>query len=110
MPTQETVSIAEQNDRFRQTFVGGLVTITPQVQALEAETKNKLLAAVRQFDEFTEDNDPYGEHDFGSVKLAGETWFWKIDLYDTNYEYRTPDPLDLGVTRRVLTVMQAHEY
>jgi hypothetical protein len=27
-------------------------------------------------------NDPYGEHDFGSFELAGEKFFWKIDYYD----------------------------
>ena len=31
-------------------------------------------AAIRKvvdFDDFNEDNDPYGEHDFGSFELAG---------------------------------------
>jgi hypothetical protein len=28
-----------------------------------------LMRAVREFDEFTEDNDPRAEHDFGSIVL-----------------------------------------
>jgi len=110
MQTRETVSVAEVNDRFRQSFIGGLVAITPRVEAPEGDIKSRLLNAVRKFDEFTPDNDPYGEHDFGSVKLAESTWFWKIDLYDQHYEHRSPDPLDLSVTRRVLTIMHATEW
>jgi len=109
MPTPETVSIAEASDQFRKSFVGGLVVVTPRVEELQASIKGQLLRAIREFDTFTSDNDPHGEHDFGAIKLDGETWFWKIDLYDQHYEYRSPDPLDLGVPRRVLTIMHATE-
>ena len=34
------------------------------------------------FENFTDDNDPYFEHDFGNFELDGETIFWKIDLYE----------------------------
>jgi Protein of unknown function (DUF3768) len=34
---------------------------------------------VHKFADFNENNDPYGEHDFGSFELAGETFFWKIE-------------------------------
>jgi hypothetical protein len=37
---------------------------------------------VQNFADFSADNDPYGEHDFGSFEVAGETFFWKIDLYE----------------------------
>lgn len=67
-----------------------------------------LLAAVRSFERFTEDNDPYGEHDFGSLEWHGEKVFWKIDYYDQALEYGK-DPLDLEC-KRVLTVMLASEY
>ena len=110
MQTHETVSVAEANDRFRQTFVGGFVTITPRVETLESEIKARLLRAVREFNEFTPDNDPHGEHDFGSIELGRTRWLWKIDLYDANYQYRTPDPRDLDITRRVLTVMHATDW
>jgi hypothetical protein len=41
-----------------------------------------VLERVRHFDEFTKDNDPYGEHDFGSFELAGIDYFFKIDFME----------------------------
>ena len=41
-----------------------------------------LVRAVQVFDTFTPDNDPYGEHDFGSINWHQEKTFWKIDYYD----------------------------
>jgi hypothetical protein len=49
-------------------------------------------AAVRGFDAFTEDNDPHGEHDFGSFCLAGERLFWKIDYYSKDLRSGSEDP------------------
>lgn len=68
----------------------------------------KLTKLVIDFDTFTEDNDPYGEHDFGSVELEGVKYFWKIDYYDEQLE-KWSDPLD-DRTRRILTIMRADEY
>ena len=69
--TCTTASAAERiralNDDFRRTFVGGLVVITAGVEALPADQRKSLLAKVRAFDAFTEDNDPHREHDFGAV-------------------------------------------
>ena len=39
-------------------------------------------------------NDPYGEHDFGSFRYAGETIFWKFDYYDVDLQMHSPDPSD----------------
>jgi hypothetical protein len=36
--------------------------------------------------------------------------FWKIDSYDRNTEFGSPDPADPDVTTRVLTIMRADEY
>jgi hypothetical protein len=47
-----------------------------------AEFVSKALAKVIAFDDFTADNDPHKEHDFGSFELDGEKLFWKIDLYE----------------------------
>jgi len=54
------------------------------------------------------DNDPYGEHDFGSIKWHERKTFWKIDYYDQALQY-WHDPLS-PECRRVLTVMLAEEY
>ena len=62
------------------------------------------------FDRFTEDNDPHGEHDFGSFKHRGQTIYWKIDYYDLLLKYGSDDPSDPTCTRRVLTILLAEEY
>ena len=41
---------------------------------------------------------------------AGERYFFKIDYYDKNTEFGSPDPADPAVTTRVLTIMRADEY
>jgi Protein of unknown function (DUF3768) len=109
--TASTVDrIRALNDDFRRTFVGGMVVITAGVEALPAEQRKSLLAKVRAFDAFTEDNDPHGEHDFGAVDEGGVRYFWKLDCYDRNTEFGSPDPADPAVTTRVLTIMRADEY
>jgi hypothetical protein len=59
---------------------------------------------------FTNDNDPYGEHDFGAFDVDGARLFWKIDYYDRSLSGGSPDPTDPAVTCRVLTIMLAWEY
>ncbi|HSW78044.1 MAG TPA: DUF3768 domain-containing protein [Candidatus Chromulinivoraceae bacterium] len=97
--------IAELNDRFRGMALD--VVITSGVRDTLPDLV-ELLKAVEQFDSFTEDNDPYGEHDFGSLVWYGEKVFWKIDYYDQNLKYGR-DPLEPDC-RRVMTVMLASEY
>ena len=70
----------------------------------------RLLCRLRDFDEFDEGNDPHGEHDFGAIKLDGETYFFKMDYYDKSMEYGSEDPGDPRVTQRVLTLMHSSEY
>lgn len=53
-------------------------------------------------------NDPHGEHDFGSLTVAGKKVFWKIDYYQRDLSGWC-DPLS-PECRRVLTVMLAEEY
>ena len=112
--TCTTASAAERiralNDAFRRTFVGGLVVITAGVEAMLADQRKSLLAKVRTFDDFTDDNDPHREHDFGAVDEGGVRYFWKIDYYDRATEFGSPDPADPAVTTRVLTIMRADEY
>jgi hypothetical protein len=43
-----------------------------------------LVRAVRMFDMFTPDNDPFGEHDFGSINWYDNKTYWKIDYYDAS--------------------------
>lgn len=103
--TKRAEKIAVLNDEFRKAIPMS-VTITNGVYGLS--DLHGLMQAVRDFDRFTEDNDPYGEHDFGSLEWHSETVFWKIDYYDQALQYGK-DPLDLEC-RRVLTVLLASEY
>jgi len=98
------------NDNFRSTFLGGQVVMTAGVAALPLDVKARLILAVQSFSNFTKDNDPHGEHDFGSIELGGETYFWKLDYYDLSIKYGSEDPADPNTTTRVLTIMRADEY
>ena len=102
--------IAALNDRFRQTFWGGKVMMTQWVQELPDATREKLFRAVSEFDDFTEDNDPHHEHDFGRIMLGDVQFFWKIDYYDHILCFGADDPSDNHNTTRVLTIMLASEY
>ena len=113
--------IAAQNDKFRKTFEGGKVLLTCGISSLPLMQQQEIMQKVRTFnnftedndpygDNFTEDNDPYGEHDFGCFEYRGQQIFWKIDMYDLNYEFYSPQPDDETQTNRVLTIMFADEY
>ena len=108
MPEVDAAKIAALNDQARQSFTGCRVVITQSVQALD--NLADLLDQVRRYGVFTPDNDPYGEHDFGSFNYAAETIFWKFDYYDVDLQMHSPDPSDPTVTARVLTIMLADEY
>lgn len=97
--------IRKLNDRLRQTGVGGRVMMTRAVAALPPDELEALINAVRMFDTFDHRNDPWGEHDFGKIDVGAETYFWKIDAYDLNLEFGSPDASNEAVTRRVLTIM-----
>ncbi len=99
--------IAELNDRLRKHGGPGRLVATQGVNALGTETINLAVAAMRAFDSFTPDNDPYGEHDFGSFEVAGHKLFWKIEYYNRDMSAGSENPEDEAVTMRVLTIMLA---
>ncbi len=96
--------IAELNNAFRRTTRE--LFLTPGVQALP--DVEGLVGAVRTFNQFTPDNDPYGEHDFGIIGWHTEQTYWKIDYYDQALQY-WHDPLS-PECRRILTILLASEY
>ena len=102
--------IRELNDVFRMTFTGGRVMMTREVNELEPETKAKLVAAVQSFDRFDKANDPHGEHDFGSIEIDGEKFFFKIDYYDLAMNQHSVNAANPEATTRVLTIMHSDEY
>lgn len=105
MPT-----IAELNDKLRMTGQGGQIMMTRTIAELPPEEKLAIIDTFRGFDNFSEDNDPYGEHDFGSFYVRGEQFFFKIDYFDPSMKFASADPADPTITQRVCTVMYAHEY
>jgi hypothetical protein len=98
------------NDRLRQTGSGGTIQITAGLAALGPGLVFKILAAVAAFNQFTPDNDPWGEHDCGLLTVEQQTILWKVDYYDQTRSSLSPDPADLNRTHRVLTIMLASEY
>ncbi len=102
-----TQRIRELNDAFRSTFGGGRVVMTSSVDELPPMVKAEALHKVATFTEFTEDNDPHGEHDFGTFELVSRRFFWKIDLYE---EPGVKGPDGEPVVTRVLTLMLAEDY
>lgn len=107
---EQKVRIRDLNDKLRKTLEGGQLFITPGIAALPADQYAAALSAVVTFENFTPDNDPRGEHDFGAIHIEDQSILWKIDYYDLSMQYLSPDPGDPIVTRRVLTIMLTHEY
>ena len=102
--------IRSLNDTFRKTMVGGTVVVTAGIMALDPTMQQKIIDAVKVFDAFTEDNDPWGEHDMGAFEVDGHRVFFKLDYYDLTRSRHSDDPTDPSKTERVLTIMLAEEY
>jgi len=110
--------IAELNDELRQSLFYlpvdprlGRVMMTRGIAALRLSQKALLLQKVAAFDTFTEENDPYGEHDFGRIVLEdGTVCYFKIDYYAKDLEHGSEDSSNPAVTTRVLTIMLESEY
>ncbi|MEM6913898.1 MAG: DUF3768 domain-containing protein [Pseudomonadota bacterium] len=107
--------IRDANDRSRwgesaipgeRVMTQGLVAVIEEAGASPLDVMEIVMA----FDTFTQENDPYGTHEFGSFGFHSQTCFWKTDLYNNDLTYGSPDPTDLSQTKRVLTIMLASEY
>jgi len=109
-PTRER--IRDLNDTFRKTLdpTLGRMMLTAGVNALPSDVRAMAIRKVATFDAFNVDNDPHGEHDFGSFDLAGDKFFFKLDYYGPSLEVGSDDPADPAKTTRVLTLMLAEEY
>ena len=102
--------IAALNDAFRANPVLGTFVLTAGIRNNSSENIANIISKVRNFNDFNEGNNPYGDRDFGAVDFKGQKIFWKIDYYDRNFEFASPDAADPTVTNRVLTVMYADKY
>ena len=88
----------------------GRTVMTAGVHALGPDFVIKALAAIAAFDNFSADNDPYGEGDFGKLEVDGHRLYFKIDYFDADCVYGSEDPTDPGKTTRVMTLMLVEEY
>ena len=102
--------IAELNDALRKERKGGRIVETQSIRALSDDVRQQIYAAIQSFDDFSPDNDPYQEHDFAALSVAGHRINWKIDYYDPSMTFLSDDPSDPSLTQRVMTIMLAEEY
>lgn len=102
--------IRRLNDDLRKGRGKGELLVTPGVIDLANGALPDILVLLRDYDAFSTENDPYGEHDFGAFSYRGAKLFWKIDYYDRSLRYGSDDPANDAITTRVLTLMLASEY
>tara|TARA_R110000751_G_scaffold17283_3_gene53772 strand:+ start:1950 stop:2345 length:396 start_codon:yes stop_codon:yes gene_type:complete len=122
-PEEKTATL---NDAFRDTLLKNPREISDN--SIDSPTRNKIvltlginslshnrqvyiLNRVKNFKDFNKGDDPYGERDFGAFKDEEDVKiFWKIDYYDNDMKYHSPDKTNPDKTIRVLTIMKAEEY
>lgn len=110
MAEPDVAKVRLLNDQLRRTGAGGQMLITSGVEAFGPDRLAAVVLAVREFDDFNADNDPYGEHDFAVLRAGAVEVIFKIDDYDLDMENMSPDPSDPLVTRRVMTILLPEEY
>jgi hypothetical protein len=108
--TVHTDRIRALNDELRKTLLGGGAVMTLGIAALGPEAVNRLVQTIAIFDDFCTASDPHCEHDAAIFRFEGTQVMFKIDYYDRNLAYHSPDPSDPTVTERIITIMLAEEY
>ena len=112
---ERTAKTAALNDALRRdpgTGEHGRIVMTRGVRELGIPFTLQVLAKLKAYSVFSKENDPYGEHDFGSFEFEGQKLFWKIDYFEKGTEYMAgaENPEGCATTDRVLTIMLAEEY
>ncbi|MCZ4267446.1 DUF3768 domain-containing protein [Rhodobacteraceae bacterium G21628-S1] len=110
MPKAQSERIRDLNDRFRRFELSGTHVATPSIINMGPQAVRDIMLAVASFNDFTADNDPYGEHDFGDITYNDQRIFWKIDYYNRDMSAGSEDPANPQLTTRVMTVFLASEY
>ncbi|MFH1282045.1 MAG: DUF3768 domain-containing protein [bacterium] len=99
------MSIAERNDAFRRSIPysdnpRNKVFLTRGIFAEYSDSEiADIITMVRNFGSFNEENNCYGENDFGKIVYLGRDIFWKIDDYAGQED-----------TELVMTIMLSEEY
>ena len=107
--------IAQLNDFLRgyiltATPVKDKIVITEGVSKLDKQIQKKVFQKVKNYKDFDEDNNRFGERDFVAYGVNGMDFFWKISYYDNNMKYHSEDKSDPEKTTRVLTIMRSEEW
>lgn len=111
MDSNKPTTIAALNDQCRKSMgVVGRLVQTRGINALPEHVKSAIREKVEKFDNFTSDNDPYGEHGFGAIEHEDNRVFWKIDYYAPDMMHGSENPADPKQTVRVLTIMPRLKY
>jgi len=121
-----TAAIAALNDKARNgELTNSRLAFTANLMAhiIRDATTDLECAAARLFGQqmilnkirkatFTEDNNPHGERDFGSLEHDDAKIFWKIDVYenDGTFQWGAEHPWDAKTSYRTVTVMLASDY
>lgn len=74
-----TEKIRALNNDLRTLRGEGRICVTTGIARLDDKQQAEIMRRVFTFDAFSPDNDPYGEHDFGSFEYGGMWLMWKID-------------------------------
>ena len=74
--------VRKLNNALWRNLQTGIITATPDIRAMGSVAIAHILRQIVEFDDFTSDNDPYGEHDMGVMRKGGAKLFWQIDYYD----------------------------
>ena len=104
----------ELNDRLRvhgdQSI--GKIVVHRHITALSGQEMMDIMKAVRTYNDWCEEKDPYGEHDYGSFEMNGETYIWKIEYYDPSYTYGVYESVrnNTKECKRLLTILPADQY
>ena len=121
---EQTAAVALLNNQFRRAGPTplpasmqlsvpphGRWVLTRGVAAQGDDFVCRAMTAVRFFEEFDADNDPWGLRDFGKLEIDGVRLFWKIDIFaDEGCEAGADRPGDPRRSYRLLTVLLASEY
>ncbi|MDA9949462.1 DUF3768 domain-containing protein [Paracoccaceae bacterium] len=77
-----TQSIALLNDQARTTLTNCKLIITQGIDLLGNDAVDCIFNLVKSFDDFSERNDPFGEHDFGVIRINYEDSFNQSIFWD----------------------------
>lgn len=76
------------------------VVVTAGLKGRGEDYLFRVSQAVAEFDQFSEENDPHGEHDFGALTLGDAKLFWKIDYFDLTLSAHSLDKANPDITHR----------